>query len=422
MKLSSLNVSAICIFIGLGGFFLGKFTSRKAELSGQDRLLDVSERKIQQRPIDGEDDSRNSEPSNRSSRFNRPTQQRDSTRLAQKLVKLEAISRDNNPLTRGRAMLDWIDSLAPDEFEAAVDRVLSLGMSNQSEVFMLLAAWAEVDPISALAYTVNKDDGEYGEAAATVLGAWASRDVDAAIAWAKSNHKGDEANPYFNDIISGIVATDPDRATALLQELPFGMVRAEAFDIMTPHLVEIGEEAAKKWISELGDQRLRSGAIARLAEALAEKDPAGSATWLLENINERTVLSVDAVFSQWAEVDPAAAISNFENIKDEEARSRALAGIVVQDAAKNPQATLDLMNRFPNDLTDNTVQRFILTTYRVKPNLAVEQISKIQSEAARNHMYRRTLNSWLQQDEVAAKNWINSANLPSSVVENLDQR
>jgi hypothetical protein len=295
-------------------------------------------------------------------------------------------------------------------------------MNNQhNDYSMLMAAWAEVDPISAIAYTTGKND-DHGIGTSTVLTAWASRDVDGAIAWAKSKHVGDGANPYIPNIIKGIVATDPDRATALLQELPFGMVRSGALDVMTPHLMKIGEEAAKKWISELGDQRLRSGAIARLAVALAEKDPAGSATWLLENINERTVQCVDAVYSQWAATDPAAAVNHFENIQDEEVRSRALTGIVLQDARKNPQATADLMNRFPNDLTESTVQNFIYSTYLVTPNLAVDQIGKLQSEVARNHMYRRTLSSWLQRDEVAARNWINSANLPAAVVENLNQR
>jgi hypothetical protein len=79
------------------------------------------------------------------------------------------------------------------------------------------------------------------------------------------------------------------------------------------------------------------------------------------------------------------------------------------------------MNRFPNDLTESTVQNFIYSTYLVRPNLAVDQIGKLQSEVARNQMYSSTLSSWLQQDEVAARNWINSANLAGSVIEELNE-
>jgi hypothetical protein len=419
MKLPPLNVSAICIFIGLGGFILGKITNGNPEVSEHDRLLETSERLFQQRSIEGETDSNKRERSNHP---NRPTQQRGSKSLDQKLNKLEEIARSSNPLSRGRAMLEWIDSLAPEEYEAAGARFRSLGLENSfyGEYSMLLDAWAKVDPISALNFASAKKKG-FSMGTATVINQWASRDADAAIAWAKSNHEGDATNPYMAIIIKGIAASDPDRATALLQELPRGSVRNTALHLMTPHLVEMGEEGAKKWISELGDDNLRSGAIAELAVAYARNDPARSATWLLENINERTIGSFDDVYSRWAEVDPAAAISHFENIQDRNVKSRALTGIVLQDARKNPQATADLMNRFPNDLTESTVQNFIYSTYLVTPNLAVDQIGKLQSEVARNHMYRRTLSSWLQRDEVAARNWINSANLPAAVVESLNQ-
>jgi hypothetical protein len=417
MKWNAISVSAACIFIGLGGFILGKITSGKTELSEQDRLLEASERLIQQRSVDGGSDSRTSEKSNRP---NRPTQQGSGASFDQKLVNMEEIVRGENALTRGRAMLEWIDSLAPEEFEAAVDRFRSLGLTEarMGEYAMLLTAWSEVDPVSALTYTTEKTNGR---ATVTVLSAWANRDAEAAIAWAKSNHEGEGANPYIAGIIRGIVTTDPVRATALLQELPFGEVRAEALDAMTPHLVKIGPDAAKKWVTELSDERLRAGATSRLAEALAKQDPAGTAKWLLENINERTVTSVDDVFREWAKEDSAGAIANFESLPEGEARSRALRGIVMQDARNNPQAAADLMNRFPKDITDRTVQHFIWTSFEKAPNIAANQIGLIQDESSRNRMYERALSSWLERDQAAAKGWIGSANLPPSVIEALGE-
>lgn len=417
MKWNAISVSAACIFIGLGGFILGKITSGKTELSEQDRLLEASERLINQRSVDGGSDSRTSERSNRP---NRPSQQGSGASFDQKLVKMEDIVRGENALTRGRAMLEWIDSLAPEEFEAAVDRFRGLGLTEarMGEYAMLLTAWSEVDPVSALAYTTEKTNGM---ATVTVLSAWASRDAEAAIAWAKSNHQGEDANPYMAGIIRGIVASDPIRATALLQELPFGEARAEALDAMTPHLLKIGPDAAKKWVAELSDERLRGGATARLAEALAKQDPAGTAAWLLQNINDRTVTSVDDVFREWAKEDPAGALANFESLPEGEARSRALRGIVLQDARNNPQAAADLMNRFPKDITDRTVQHFIWNSFEKAPALAANQIGAIQDERSRNRMYERALSSWLERDQAAAKNWIGSANLPNSVMETLGE-
>ena len=419
MKWNAISVSATCIIIGLGGFMLGKLTSGKSELSEQDRLLESSERLIQQRSVGTSGDSRTRENTNRP---NRPSKQGGETSFDQKLVNMEEIVRGENALDRGRAMLEWIDSLAPEEFEAAVARFRSLGLTEarMGEYAMLLTAWAEVDPVSALAYTTENTSS--GMATGTVLSAWASRDPEAAIAWAKANHQGDEANPYMIGIIRGLAGSDPIRATALLQEIPFSEERGEALQAMMPHVLQMGAESAKKWIAELTDERLRNGAVARFAEALAKQDPAGTASWLMENLNETSVRSMDEVFQEWAKVDPAAAVANFESLPQGDARSRALRGIVMLDARNNPQAAADLMNRFPADITDSTVQHFIWNSFDKAPDVAASQIGMIKDEQSRNRMYQRALDSWLERDQAAAQNWIKSANLPASVIEALGKR
>jgi hypothetical protein len=418
MKWNAISVSAICIVIGLGGFMLGKFTSQNAELSEQDRLLEDSERMINQRSVIGSNDSRRVS----SSRPNRPNQQKGDTNFDQKLANMEKIVRGENALDRGRAMLDWIDSLAPQDFEAAVARFRSLGITEarMGEYAMLLTAWAEADPISALAYTTNNTSS--GMATGTVLSAWASRNPEAAIRWAKANHEGEDANPYIAGIIRGLAGTDPTRATVLLKEMPFSSERGEALQAMMPHLLELGLEDAKKWVADLSDERLRGGAVARLAEAMAKQDPAGTASWLMENINESSMRSVDDVFREWSRTDPASALANFESLPEGEARSNALRGIVMVDARNDPQAAADLMSRFPADITDRTVQHFIWSSYEKAPEVAANQIGLIQDERSRNRMYERALDSWLERDQAAAQKWIDSANLPANVIESLGKR
>lgn len=417
MKWNTINVSGACLIIGLGGFIFGKLSGGKAELSENDRLLRDSDRLIQQRSADSGLTTRNNQDSDRP---NRPSRVSGSTSFDEKLVKMEQIVRGENALDRGRAMLEWIDSLAPEEFEAAVARFRSLGLTEarMGEYAMLLTAWAEVDPVAALAYTTENTSS--GMATGTVLSAWASRDPDAAIAWAKANHQGDDANPYMIGIIRGLAGSDPARATALLQEIPFSAERAEALQAMMPHVLQMGAESAKKWISELTDERLRNGAVARFAEALAKQDPAGTASWLMENLNDTSVRSMDEVYREWAKVDPAAAVANFESLPPGDARSRALRGIVMLDARNNPQAAAELMNRFPADITDRTVQHFIWNSFDKAPDVATNQIGLIKEEGSRNRMYQRALSSWIDRDRVAAQNWIRTANLPSSVIDSLD--
>lgn len=419
MKWNATSVSAACIVIGVGGFLLGKITSSNSGLSEEDRLAEMPEKLIHQRPVGGNADSRSRAGANRP---NRPTQQKADTSFDQKILKMEQIVRGENALDRSRAMLDWIESLAPQDFEAAVARFRSLGLTEarMGEYAMLLTAWAEADPISALAYTTKNTNS--GMATNTVLSAWASRNPEAAIAWAKANHEGDDANPHMAGIIRGLVGTDPTRATALLKEMPFSVERADALEAMIPHLLQIGSEDAKKWIADLSDERLKGGAVARYAEAMAKQDPAGTAFWLMENLTESSVRSVDDVFREWARADSVAALANFEGLPAGEARSRALRGMVMADAGKNPQAAADLMNRFREDITDNTVQHFIWNSFEKAPDVATKQIGLIQDERYRNRMYERALGAWLERDQPAAQKWINTANLPASVMESLGKR
>jgi hypothetical protein len=418
MKWNVISVSATCIVIGLGGFMLGKFTNQNAELTEQDRLLEDSQRLIHQRSVGGGSDSKRIS----SSRPNRPTQQKDDANFDQKLANMEKIVRGENALDRGRGMLDWIDSLAPQDFEAAVARFRSLGITEarMGEYAMLLTAWAEVDPISALAYTTKNTTS--GMATGTVLSAWASSNPQAAIAWAKANHEGDDANPYMAGIIRGLAGTDPARATALLTEMPFSSERGEALQAMLPHLIQMESADAKKWIADLSDERLRGGAISRYAEAMANQDPAGTASWLMENLTETSVRSVDDVYREWARADSVAALANFESLPEGEARSRALRGIVMVDARNDAQAAAALMNRYPADITDNTVQHFIWNSFEKAPGVAVNQIGLIQDESSRNRMYQRAIPTWLERDPAAAQKWIDTANLPASVKESLSRR
>jgi hypothetical protein len=420
MKWNATSVSAACLAVGLGGFVAGKLTGGSGSGGEADELLERAQRVSSERTSSGREAG--SSRRDTASRTSRTGSDRADATMDQRLAKMEEIVRGENALDRSRAMLAWIDSLSPSEFGAAVDRFRSLGLTEErmGEYAMLLTAWAEVDPMAALAYTKEKTRG--GMATNTVLAAWASRDPESAIAWAESNHEGEEANPYMVGIIRSLAATNPTRATELLQALPFSGERGEALRAMIPHLLKDGPEAAKSWIAALSDERLRDGATARFAEEMAKADPAGTASWLLANLGEASTRSVDEVFAEWAKTDKDAALASFANLPEGDARSRALRGLVTIEARTDPQAAAALMNRNPADVDDRMVYHFIWNSFDKAPDVAASQIALIADEEGRNRMYQRALGSWLDEDQAAAQRWINSANLPEPVLRSLAKR
>lgn len=420
MKWNATSVSAACLAIGLGGFVAGKLTSGSTGRGEADELLERAQQVFSERMSSSRDAGSSRRDS--ASRTSRTAGERPSATMDERLAKMEEIVRGENALDRSRAMLSWIDSLAPSEFEAAVAKFRSLGLTEErmGEYAMLLTAWAEVDPTAALAYTTEKTRG--GMATGTVLAAWASRDPESAIAWAEANHEGEEANPYMIGIIRSLAAANPTRATELLQALPFSGERGEALRAMMPHLLKEGPDAAKAWIASLSDERLRDGATARFAEEMAKTDPAATASWLLSNLGEASTRSVDEVFEQWAQTDKEAASASFASLPQGDARTRALRGLVTIEARTDPQAAAKLMNSHPADVDDRMVYHFIWNSFDKAPGVAAGQIALIEDADGRNRMYQRALGSWLEDDQAAAQRWIDSANLPEQVLNSLAKR
>ena len=285
---------------------------------------------------------------------------------------------------------------------------------------MLLSAWADVDPMAALAFAQENTNG--GFATGTILTTWASADPDAAIRWAESNHEGDGANPYLAGIIRSLVVTDPARATALLTGMPRSMERGEALDAMFPHLLQQGPEATREWIAGLTDDSLRNGAIMRSADKLAAADPAGTAAWLLANPGEATQRRMDDVYSVWAGKDQQAAVASFTALPIGEERSNALRGLVSTVAREDPGAAVSMMDRFPNDVTDRVVQNFVWHSLWKDPDVALSQIARITDQGERDQTYGRTIAYWMGQDSEAANAWLQANPMSPEVQQEIERR
>lgn len=424
MKWNATSFTAACLAVGLGGFVIGRISNPSTSIgAGTDPLLDRARHVPESRSSAGDSKFRpdsSGRPIRSGSNESRMSQD-------QRLADMEEIVRSENPLDRSRAMLKWIDSLAPGDFEEAVDHFRNLGVTDSrlGEYAMLLTAWAEVDPTAALIYTTENTRG--GMATSTVLSAWATRDPEAAIAWAEANHDDDDANPYMVGIIRGLSETDLVRATELLSELPFSRERGDALDAMIPHLLSKGADSARNWATTISDGALKDGAIARLANSqMAKDDPVGTAAWLMENLGERSSRSVDEVFRELARVDMNASIAKFEEIPSDNqtARSRGLMAIVQVQTRENPSAAVALMDKYPDALSNRVVQQFVWNSFDQDPQLAVSQISRMDDGGDQRIMYERALSAWLREDESNAVKWINtnSSNLPPQVVKNLANR
>lgn len=417
MKLTPITALAALILIGVGGFLAGRVSSPATGSTALDAPAETRSSRSSSR-----DSSSDKAETKRLARSAKPEKSERGATTADRIARMEAIVRGENPLDRSRALLAFIDKLAPGDFEEVVANFRSLGITNSrmGEYSLLLTAWAQADPLSALTYA--KENTTNGFATETILTSWATTDPDAAIRWAQADYKGDGANPYMPGIIRGIVESDPARATQLLASMPRSEERGEGLDYIMPHLLQQGSEATRAWIATLTDEALRNGAIMRAAEKLANTDPAGTASWLLANPGEASQRRMDDVYSVWASKDQQAALSSLNKLPAGDDRSNALRGVVSSVAAADPKAAVSLMDQYSGDVNDRVVRNFVWHSYGTDPALAASQISRIGDEGQRDEMYRRMLDNWIERDPSKAQAWIQTNPLPQSVRDRIVRR
>jgi hypothetical protein len=414
MKIPPLTIVAALLVIGAGGFMAGRASSPAAAPNAANETEGS-------RPARASGMASETESAAERMRRSKENDRRSESNTA-RLARLESIVRGENPLDRSRALLAFIDQLAPADFEEAVAHFRSLGMTEDrmGEYGLLLSAWAKVDPLSALSYAKENTRSRF--ATDTILTTWASIDPDAAIRWAEANHTGDGANPNLAGIIRGLVATDPQRATQLLTSMPMSVERGQALDAMMPYLLSQGNEAARAWIGAITDDSLRNGAMMRAAERMAATDPAGTVAWLLANPGDAAQQRMDDVYSTWARQDEQAAMTSLASLPAGEIRSDALRGVVSSAAMQSPAKALSIMDRFPADVNDDVVRNFIWHSFGNDPAMAATQIARIQDAGYRDRMYLRAVGRWIERDAAAAGAWMRGNALPPSVQEQLQRQ
>jgi hypothetical protein len=337
------------------------------------------------------------------------------------ISRLDLLAEITDPMERARSWMQFVDSLSAEQYADVVKEFRDRGMNstNLSEYAMLLSGWAKIAPLEALDFATKNTQNPF--ARQTILATWSQKDPAAAIQWARENHKGEGANPFMVGVIRGLAFQDTSMAESLLKEMPRSVERGEGLDALLPALLKQGNESARSWATNITDESLREGAIKRLSDATMDKDPEGTANWLVANPSEATRRNLDDTVYRMAEKDPSAAMKFFQDMPAGENRSNALRGVVNATASKNPKEAAALMDRYSSDVNDRMVQQFVWHSFQEDPQVAVSNIGRLGNEEERNRMYSRTIEWWMQNDQKAAFQWMSNNQLPQSVVDRLNR-
>lgn len=321
---------------------------------------------------------------------------------------LQSIMESTSRLDRTQRLLSFLDRLPSDQFAGVYEDFRNSPGANLrgSERSLILQAWAERDPLSALSFIQEKggEDWERETAVAT----WAANDPQAAFAWATTAKDDGDVNNWLLGATRGIAATDPELARDFLSQLE-GRTRSQALDAVTPYVMQYGFEYATSWIAGVGDEGTRNRAAREMARDLANLDPAQAGQWnaAMTDVETRRDIS-ETVADRWARADLPAAREWVESLP-EDTKSEAAEGIARRYAREDPAAAAQwLAGLGSNPDLDGARRILIEESFRRSPATSLEFVSNISDARAQEGYYNRYLGGWMREDEAAARQWLNS--------------
>jgi hypothetical protein len=317
--------------------------------------------------------------------------------------KLRDILSSGDLLERNRALLTLLDHLPPGDIPHVLDTLRELGLhSDSSEFAMFLEAWAALDRPAALAYA-----GDDAEAVKTVLTRWAVDDPAAALAWLLGRTPPDSGmHPLLPMALGELARRDLPAAMQTLAGLS-APDQAQAVYRIAPAVAEQGSGALQRWVGSVADPDLRT--IAAVAAIQAAARFADAADLLQRYPAAASANLAAAVYRLWAGQEPAAAQASFESLPPGELHQAALQGLIQQ---LDPAAALALLNRYPADVNDSVLERWVNSSGSQDPALALSQLSRIQDPGARDRSYHGVLRLWQQSDPAAAQAWLSTHSAP----------
>ncbi|RYD25818.1 MAG: hypothetical protein EOP87_23770 [Verrucomicrobiaceae bacterium] len=218
-------------------------------------------------------------------------------------------------------------------------------------------------------------------------------------------------------VIRGIAATDLAKASELATAMPMSRERGEAVDAITRALFMQGPEAAMAYPATItGDDALKGGFVATIADRLVRKDPAKAAEWIASmgegDIQNRAARTVAEALARTDTQDAATWVRKLKP----EAQAEAARGVIPRMSESNITATAQWVSGLagtPN--YDSVVEEFVWSCNSRAPEQSAAWIQGVSNPDQQRRLFHRMLGEWAQRDANAVKQWVVANPVPEEV-------
>jgi len=329
----------------------------------------------------------------------------------------------SSSLERTQRLLAFLDKLPADKFEGVYDEFRNnpLARVRESELSLVLQAWADRDPHAALGFLQTKGAQDWERE--TAVSTWAGKDPQAAFEWAKITPDTGRVNNWVLGAMRGIAATNPDLARDYLAGLE-GDTRDRSLNALQPYVTQYGFDYAKSWISGVQDPDFRNVVARNMARDLANLDMEQATAWTATLTDADTRRSVAGTVSDaWARTDVNAAKAWVDSLPPE-IKVRGVEGVSRYYAQSDPVAAANWLNGMGNGPeVDRAKTIYVEETFRGSPQTSLDYVSNVSDKGNRERLYWRFTTEWARRDPASAKQWVNAnANrVPQDLVNRLNR-
>ena len=331
-----------------------------------------------------------------------------------KLLSKEAFS-DPNPLKRELAFARLLEGLTAENAPEIREQMRG-GRANGDQWRLFQYAWGSVDGPGAIASAQDIERKEWREGAISqALSGWASAEPLDAIAWLGDMDEG-ERGRLQNDLVSGLADSNLDIAS----DYVLGLVKAgdrRAPDLMgtvaSEQVRKGGPSAAASWAQRLPDGEAKGSALDRVANAYVARDPAAAAAWAEQFASaDYGARVIEEVGDEWAERDPAAAVSWLESLDDSTGKREGFESALGEWVRKDPmKASQYLVDMPESELKDSAINGFVGRLAWEDPTAAITWAGTIQQEETRMEALTRAGQAYYRRDREAAMEWLATSGL-----------
>lgn len=297
-----------------------------------------------------------------------------------------------------------IDPLGALEFSSSIG-----GFGGNFARPTVLRSWASMDPVNAAQYYME-NQGEFGGrgpgggGADMVAAEWAKLDPNAALEWAKTLD-GRERNQALESVVGEMARKDPAGAAALASTID-PESRGDAFAEVAEQWAATDFDSAEAWIRSLPSDE-QGEAMASAIETLASSDPVQAADKALAmGSGDHRDEAVREVAEAWSREDPATA-ADWLVQQNPENSGGAMREVMQNWSNQDSEGALTFINGQPlGEMRDSATQAYLWTNRDTAPQSAVSLAEAITDDRDRNRTIMMTAGRWMQEDETAARSYI----------------